>query len=148
MKINGHRVELSEIESAIKDVLQVKQVVLATRGKNNALCAYLQTDPLSITETVQQTLALRLPEHMVPRCFIAVSEFPITTNGKINIAALPEPQEAFAEEVVIVKPQNGIESKLVDIFKEVLGRNEVGTDQIFQYRRSLAFGNTDAFAHQ
>ena len=132
MKINGHRVELSEIEAALKNVLDVKQVLLTTKGKNKELCAYVTSENTIDSEAIKQLMAVTLPEHMIPQYIVRLDEFPMTPNGKINTNALPEPDYSVIQtEVLFNEPINETERKLLEIFKEVLGKEQIRTDQDF-----------------
>ena len=74
-----------------------------------------------------------LPDYMVPAAFVTLSEFPLTPNGKINYRALPLPQFDVSGEIKEkVKPRNTLETRLLDIWKEVLGSSNIGvTDSFF-----------------
>jgi len=79
-------------------------------------------------------LARHLPEYMVPSTFTVLETFPLTPNGKVDRKALPEPSGTGSAEIAKerVAPRNETESKLVDIWKEVLGKEDVGIeDDIF-----------------
>jgi len=88
VKISGQRVELGEIEDAIRRtcgyvVSEVKCVL--TRAKQ--LVAYY-TSPAAqmsgmMTEVMRYVLGLELPRHMVPSAFVRLDTFPVTATGKI-----------------------------------------------------------------
>ncbi|WP_228709179.1 phosphopantetheine-binding protein, partial [Amycolatopsis keratiniphila] len=74
-------------------------------------------------------LADRLPEFMVPAAVLVLDTFPLTLNGKIDRAALPEP--GFAGKPAGREPRTETERVLCDLFAEVLGLDRVGADDGF-----------------
>jgi hypothetical protein len=80
-------------------------------------------------------LARRLPEYMVPATFTLLDAFPMTPNGKVDRKALPSPAQAVVSTQVkeITAPRNETERALVDIWKQVLGKTDIGIhDDIFE----------------
>jgi hypothetical protein len=75
-----------------------------------------------------------LPDYMVPSFFEVLPAFPQTPNGKINRKALPRPsgQEATSDKPYVA-PRNPVETKLAEVWQQVLGRERVGIhDNIFE----------------
>jgi thioesterase domain-containing protein/acyl carrier protein len=74
----------------------------------------------------------RLPEYMVPSSIVEMAELPLTPNGKIDRRALPAPDDAsnFASGRY-VPPRDAIERKIVDIWQQTLGLNEIGIEDDF-----------------
>ncbi|WP_271035848.1 condensation domain-containing protein, partial [Mycolicibacterium hassiacum] len=77
---------------------------------------------------VRQWLAERLPDYMVPSQIMVLEEFPLTSSGKIDRRALPEP--VFAKSVFRA-PQTPTEKTVAEVFTEVLGLDRVGLDDDF-----------------
>ncbi|MFC9998713.1 amino acid adenylation domain-containing protein [Nocardia sp. NPDC127526] len=73
-------------------------------------------------------LAERLPAYMVPAFFVELDEFPLTPNGKIDRAALPDPVAGIE---VTAKPANELERDILAIWSEVLGHDRIGLTQNF-----------------
>src|SRR5260370_16045574 len=67
---------------------------------------------------------------MIPACFVVLAAFPLTTNGKIDKAALPAPQLMTAD-ADRVPPRTLIETILVDHYATVLGDEQVGAADSF-----------------
>ena len=92
--IGGRRVNLEEITAALGSHPGVAAAaVVATQGAERELIAYVVPAPgaaLSRASLVWR-LRRRLPGHMVPSVYVAVSALPVTTNGKVDRAALPVP---------------------------------------------------------
>ncbi len=79
-------------------------------------------------------LGERLPDYMVPSSFTVLESLPLTPNGKIDRKALPAPSHAddASSTREILPPRNDTERQLVEIWKQVLGKADVGIgDDIF-----------------
>lgn len=92
VKIRGFRIELDEIRSVLLDCAEVAVAAVIVNGRGAAarLDAYVILDHGTTTE-VRRQVARVLPEHMVPSTITAVSEFPLTPNGKLDEGRLPPP---------------------------------------------------------
>ncbi|MCA1654889.1 MAG: amino acid adenylation domain-containing protein, partial [Pseudonocardiaceae bacterium] len=94
------------------------------------------TDPTAARNTaalvaaVRAELKERLPDYLVPAAFVAVPELPLTTNGKLDTAALPDP-DPTVRLVAARPPATPGEEALCGLFAEVLGLPEVGVDDDF-----------------
>jgi amino acid adenylation domain-containing protein len=137
VKIRGFRIELGEIESKLITHPEVKQVLVIDKtdqGGNKFLCAYIvSTKDLNPAE-LRAHLATELPEYMIPSFFIVLDKFPLTRSEKIDRNALPEPgmeNKQFKNELVM--PANSTEKKLLDIWRTVLGIENISiTDNFFE----------------
>ncbi len=132
VKINGHRIELGEIEALIAKFPTIKKVTVIkqTINKRDCLCAYYISEEKDITNNLKKYLSGYLPKYMMPSYYVALDNFPCTANGKIDRKKLPLP-EIIMENKEIVLPRNEIDSKLIDIFKNVLGINAISIDDSF-----------------
>jgi amino acid adenylation domain-containing protein len=143
VKIRGYRIELGEIEARLNEFPDVKESVVTahevTAGRKQ-LVAYLilrapSTEaPEQLAARLRDHLKRTLPDYMVPSFFQALAAFPITPNGKIDRKALPAPKiEQARASRPYVAPQGPVETKLAEIWAEILGRDQVGTqDNIFE----------------
>ena len=93
IKLRGHRIELGEVEAALRRERFVREAVVKThknaRGEEG-LVAYLLVEPdsrLQVNE-LQDRLEKQLPPYMIPSAFVFLDEFPLTPNGKIDRRAL------------------------------------------------------------
>ena len=94
VKIRGYRVEPGEIAAALESHPGVRQagVVVHQRQGVPRLTGYVATadaaaGPPSVTE-LRAMLRSRLPRYMVPQRIVLVDEIPLTSNGKLDEAAL------------------------------------------------------------
>ncbi len=132
VKIRGYRIELQEIEACIESFDGIKNVHVLPRDKNNIqyLCAYFTAiSTISLSE-LRDHLSDQLPCYMMPAEFIQLEELPLLSNGKIDLKALPAPEET-ADQEENNDPQNVLEAYLEEIWAEVLGCEKVGTHDNF-----------------
>ncbi|MFD8820724.1 condensation domain-containing protein, partial [Streptomyces sp. NPDC059627] len=73
----------------------------------------------------------RLPEFMVPSVFVGLSAVPLTSNGKLDRAALPDPDTSVSELGSCVEPLGATEELLAGIWAQVLGRDRVSAEDNF-----------------
>jgi natural product biosynthesis luciferase-like monooxygenase protein len=136
VKIRGHRIELGEIESQLQSLPGVRQAVVVARtdqAGGHRLVGYVTALEGIVLEpqALQAALAADLPEIMVPASLMLLRDFPLTPNGKVDRAALPDPRAA----VVLpsnTAPEGEFENIIAGLWREVLGLSEVGsTDNFF-----------------
>jgi len=92
VKIRGMRVELGEIEHALRGFKNVKEAIVLARtdlGPHTQLIAYVLCQTTFDTAQAQCDLTRLLPAHMVPTDIIALPHFPVTANGKLDRKSLP-----------------------------------------------------------
>ncbi|WP_326049725.1 non-ribosomal peptide synthetase, partial [Paenibacillus thiaminolyticus] len=136
VKIRGYRIELDEIETQLLNVEGVEEaVVLACQdgGGEKALVAYFVADRTLTVSEMRTSLAQGMPGYMIPSYFVQLERMPLTSNGKVDRKALPEPQGGLQTGVEYVAPRNRTESQLVKIWEEVLGYSGIGVlDNFFE----------------
>ena len=93
IKIRGHRVELGEIESALREEAAVEAAValgwpITERGAEG-IVAFLCTSDADLKQILER-LRERLPGYMVPRTIHFLRQFPLNSNGKIDRVRLTE----------------------------------------------------------
>lgn len=124
VKINGYRVELSEIEHHLMSHSDISEacvtVVEDKKGAKN-LYAYYKGDIDMQEAMLRDHLANKLPYYMIPLHFIRVEKIPLTKNGKVDYGELA--LLAGSEIKSNREPKNKIEKQLLDAWKEVL-RND------------------------
>lgn len=95
VKINGHRIEIAEIENAIRGMQNIEDccVVYNQSIGKGVLIAFIKNKISSISYTKEEyrkQLAFFLPPAMIPSEFVNVERFPLSTNGKIDRKGLAE----------------------------------------------------------
>ncbi|MGI6244430.1 MAG: amino acid adenylation domain-containing protein [Pseudochelatococcus sp.] len=126
VKLRGLRIELGEIETAALADGAVAQAVVDARGDGaggKRLVAYVTAKPGRIidAERLRAAIAARVPDYMVPAAFITLDRLPLSTNGKLDRKALPEP--AFAPQAGR-PPATATERQVATLFARCLGRDE------------------------
>jgi amino acid adenylation domain-containing protein len=134
VKIRGYRIELGEIESQLLKHQNVRDAVVLVNedaGHDKYICAYLVPGRTLSTMELKQYLAQQLPDYMIPSYFVQIEKIPLNPNGKLDRKALPIPD--LKAEGVYKPPGNEIETKLVEIWAEVLGieKDIIGIDANF-----------------
>jgi amino acid adenylation domain-containing protein len=136
VKIRGFRVELGEIESALNRHPAIRESVVVANTTTTAdkrLVAYAV--PVATAPTVSELrgyLAQTIPDYMLPAAFVFLSALPLTTNGKVDRRALPNPNRTRPELTVdFVAPRTAAEQALAQIWSEVLEVGKVGVDDNF-----------------
>src|SRR5262249_36946713 len=136
VKVRGHRVELGEIEAALRahDGIADAVVVADGAGASARLVAYLipvdsQSEP-TVGE-LRAWLQTRPPDYMIPARFGALEQFPTTPSRKIDRNALPRPDATVETAAAYVAPRGPVEHVVAGTFEEVLGLERVGADDNF-----------------
>ncbi|MEE4419930.1 amino acid adenylation domain-containing protein [Streptomyces bugieae] len=134
VKVRGHRIELGEVEAALREVEGVADAaVRAVAGPSGAtrLIAYVVAPDLP-TDAVRDAVAAALPEYMVPSGWVALERMPLTAHGKVDRRALPDPARVPAPATRRRRgPRPGAETVLCETFAEVLHLPEVRADDSF-----------------
>ena len=141
VKIRGHRIELGEIENVLAQLEGIEQACVLVKerttatGNTNYVVAYYVADNKQgkLTQAVlHDQLTQVLPEYMIPAALIAMETFPLTSNGKLDKRALPDPDfNSPADEYVA--PTTETETMLCNIWKTVLGLQKVScADNFFR----------------
>ncbi|WP_080888220.1 non-ribosomal peptide synthetase [Nitrospira japonica] len=134
VKLRGFRIELGEIENRLRSEGGVSEAVVLVRegeGGSQQLVAYVTANaPIDVAE-LRNRLAKTLPEYMVPGAIVVMESWPLTRNGKVDRAALPDSQDAATGSVGYVAPRNEIESILAGIWADVLRRERIGIHDNF-----------------
>ncbi|HEX6351756.1 non-ribosomal peptide synthetase/type I polyketide synthase [Actinophytocola sp.] len=133
VKVRGNRVALGEVESALVRCPAVASaaVVDERAGSGTRLVAYVvpaTADRATLTASVVDFLAGRLPAYMIPAEFVVLDELPLTRSGKVDRQALPAcgRREHGSDE-----PSNPVEKELVEIWSDLLGSSAFGVRDDF-----------------
>lgn len=121
VKLRGNRVEIGEIEAAIRDLAVVDGAAVAATG--DRLVAWVipadpAADPGRLVPTIIEQLTGRLPDYMIPAPITVLAEFPLNHTGKLDRRALPMPVLG-ADTGTAARTE--LEADLAEIFGVVLG---------------------------
>lgn len=132
VKINGKRVEPTEVEEAVKRVTGLKWTAVRSFTDKNGthLCAYHLGDAeIGITE-LRERLGSILPYYMLPSYFVKIDSIPRLKNGKMNRKALPRPSASdYLKEYA--PPTNETEAVICDAMEKVLKLKRIGINDDF-----------------
>ena len=136
VKVRGFRIELGEIENTLSSHPEIRQAKVITRGdsaETKRIIAWALREEGSLLDTVKLTawVGARLPAFMRPDAVVLVDSFPITANGKINTAALPDPTVTPTNAEAFTAPEGETEIRLAKIWSELLGIPEISRDVDF-----------------
>ena len=133
VKVRGFRIELGEIEAGLLAQEGVREaVVIASQdGGGTVLAAYVAPHAGSSCDgaRLRAALAVMLPPYMVPASVTLLDGLPVTSSGKIDRKALPEPGPACG--AAFAEPQGEVEQALANLWAEVLGLDRVGRHDNF-----------------
>ena len=131
-KIDGHRIESGEIESAMSMIQGVERsvVVYDKSGSDHAIeCFYTGAHAISNDE-LKDILSSLLPSYMLPHRFIYLEEFPVGISGKVDMRRLKECRSCEP----YIAPSNKTEEVLCSVFSKVLMAEKIGvTDNFFEH---------------
>ncbi len=136
-KIRGHRVELDGITSVMQRHPCVASCAVAAIPDQNGekrLAAYVVPagDAILQASELREFLSHQLPEFMIPSVFVGIDELPLTSSGKLDPAALPEPSsENLLGTQPFRAPESPIEIRIAAILIELLNVERVGLDDNF-----------------
>ncbi|HET7232357.1 MAG TPA: amino acid adenylation domain-containing protein [Longimicrobium sp.] len=135
VKVRGFRVELGEVEAALRMHPAVADCVADARPDASGslrLAAYCVARNGSAPDAAELRahLALRLPEFMLPSAFVWMDALPLTPAGKVDRRALPEPEAAHGP-AGYVAPETADEAALAEIWAELLRVEGVGAEDDF-----------------
>jgi non-ribosomal peptide synthase protein (TIGR01720 family) len=136
VKLRGFRIELGEIEATLLKHPAVRDCVVDARADGEGekrLVAYLVAagdapEPAMLRAFLLETL----PDYMVPGAFVVLDVLPLSTNGKVDRRALPDPRLERASRAP-EPPRGATEEALAAIWSRVLRVERVGaTDDFFE----------------
>ena len=132
VKINGFRVELEEVESALHSYPYITScIVIAKKDLSRTVLIAYYLSKENIDETALRTyLKGKIPEYMMPHYLVRLEQFPYNLNGKIDRKKLPLPNfEARNKE--ILPARNDIDKFLINSLTEMLGTDNISIDDSF-----------------
>jgi amino acid adenylation domain-containing protein/non-ribosomal peptide synthase protein (TIGR01720 family) len=136
VKIRGFRVELGEVEAVLMQHDAIAQVIVScqsdSRQQPRLIAHLVAANPTTVPTTAELRafLAPKLPDYMQPTQWIWLDQVPLTANGKVDRAALPQPRFDPIE-VDRTAPHTEAEQTLVQIWRELLRLDAVGIHSNF-----------------
>ncbi|GAB3038448.1 hypothetical protein GCM10027285_23010 [Oleiagrimonas citrea] len=139
VKIRGQRIELGEIEAQLRQTPGVENAVVRLHvddRSSSRLVAYLvpdrsRTNGDAWIEEVRRRLQSQLPSHMLPTAYMELAQLPVTANGKLDITALPHPDDAIHPATAYEAPETPLEQELAVQWEDLLGHGPVGVTANF-----------------
>lgn len=134
LKINGVRIEPSEIETALVAHSRVRGAVVTsftTTDGTARLAAYVRPLGSGIAAELRDFLGKRLPATHVPSAFVEMETFPVTVNGKVDRAALPMPRLANGIGTTDDAPSTAAECLVAKVWQDLLKVDDVRADDDF-----------------
>lgn len=138
VKLRGYRIELDEIANRLSAHPYVQESIVTLLksntgdGAEDQLRAYfiaseqyhessVEADNNNLEQLLKAFLQQSLPHYMIPAVFVKVERFPLTANGKLDTAALPEPT-AFIKTSTNQALSNDLEQLIAQIWRQTLGK--------------------------
>lgn len=136
VKVLGVRIELGEIENVMvrhEKITQAVAVIVGSEKSTSSICVYYISESPIYEEELRAFLTNQLPVYMIPTFFVYLQKLPLSSNGKVDRKVLMANTDYLRRENVdVVEPTTDVEMKLADIWKKVLGVDQVGvTDDFF-----------------
>lgn len=136
VKVRGFRIELGEIQNTINRAPGVQESLVVTSedaAGGKSLVTYLvsKLEAAEVIQSVRGVIRANLPDYMMPAAFVVLEKFPLTPNGKIDRSALPAPKLDDLLGADFIAPRNEAETKMAQIWCEVLGLERVGVTSNF-----------------
>ncbi|MFI6067035.1 amino acid adenylation domain-containing protein [Micromonospora sp. NPDC051227] len=125
VKIRGVRVELEEVEVALRRHPSVREASVAAEGEGRErhLAAYVVADERTPVTGQQLRMFLRgvLPHYLVPSTFAFLAALPLSPHGKVSRRDLAStPRLDVAVDQVAVTPRDPLELRLAAMFEGLL----------------------------
>jgi len=134
-KLQGMRVDAEEIEAQIAFCPGIRQAAVALRRLDNdrtELVAFVVAEAGMDLGRLRAFLRPRLPPLMIPTRLVPLERMPITTNGKLDRAALAGiATPSCGDHRAFAPPRDTVEERLLAVWREVLGREDIGVDDDF-----------------
>jgi amino acid adenylation domain-containing protein len=137
IKLRGYRIEPNEIVAILNEHEAIQASCVVARedaAADKQLVAYIQPIPeIQVTAlALRDALKMRLPEYMIPSIYVLMDTLPLTTNGKVDRAALPLPDASNTlRDEITALAVTPIEIRLAAIVAHLLHLAQVGIDENF-----------------
>ncbi|WP_375462994.1 amino acid adenylation domain-containing protein [uncultured Methylobacterium sp.] len=133
VKLRGFRIELGEVEAALlaQETVAAAAACVRPGPAGPMLVAHVVPAPGAGLDAaaLRAALARRLPDYMVPARIVPLERLPLTPAGKLDRAALPEPEPLPEADPGDTRPLTDTESRIARIWAEALGLPGIPPDQ-------------------
>ncbi|MEF9386894.1 non-ribosomal peptide synthase/polyketide synthase [Ralstonia solanacearum species complex bacterium KE056] len=134
VKLRGFRIEPGEIEARLAGCEGVREAVVLIRDDGVGeprLVAYYSGPAALPAQALRAQLQAALPAYMVPAAYVYLERMPLTSSGKLNRHALPQPTAGAYVQHSYEAPRSGIETRLASIWQALLGVETIGRHDDF-----------------
>ncbi len=135
IKVRGYRIEPEEIVVALGRHPEIRSSVVIPYGDSLAAYLVLQPGTNPTASALREFLSTTLPDYMIPSTFVRIEELPLSTSGKCDKRALPDPSQTntlpLHAETVAGPTGNTIESRLLNIVGTLVGSSNISPDDNF-----------------
>ncbi len=139
VKVRGFRVELDEIDNALRSTPEISEAFSIGFKKDASpvqIVSFVVSPPGSTIEVseIREDLRNKLPDFMIPSSIVILEKFPLTSGGKIDANVLRQTEfSGNTHEQSFLAPRNPIEEVLVNIWQDVFKAGRIGVkDDFFQ----------------
>ncbi|PWV45670.1 non-ribosomal peptide synthetase [Nocardiopsis sp. L17-MgMaSL7] len=132
VKLRGFRIEPGEVEGVLGAHSAVAEVVVDLRSLTGgpALVAYYRSHGSGLDRELRDLAAASLPGYMEPAAYVELAEFPRTPSGKLDRAALPDPEPVGREDSGD-EGLSSVEQLIARVWATVLGVPVIGAEDDF-----------------
>lgn len=139
VKINGHRIELGEVEAvfaSLEGVRKCAAVIIKPENKKTGIGVMLCSDAKYTAEEYTEMARSALPEYMLPCCCEICEELPVTANSKTDRKKIAQLLEEKENSRTIEHTSNKGEltetqKKVAEIWSQLLGCTVNSADDDF-----------------
>nr|WP_307854258.1 non-ribosomal peptide synthetase [Rhodococcus sp. B50] len=133
VKVRGFRIELDEIDAVLRREPSVDFAVTVARRYDTGgvrLISYVTATAGHVVdpEDLLRAATRALPQHMVPADLVVLDAVPLTHVGKLDRAALPDPETRTRP---YRAPRTGLERVVARVYADALDVEQVGLDDDF-----------------
>ena len=132
IKLNGQRIEITEIEAVINSISQVESsavVVNKLRSPEMLVAFYCSAE--DITEEIRDLCLRKLPGYMVPAAFERLDKMPLNQSGKLDRKLLSQRKPDLEKLQIDDEPKTSTEQIICDLFKKALNIDSIGRSSNF-----------------
>ncbi|MEK7258782.1 MAG: amino acid adenylation domain-containing protein [Pseudomonadota bacterium] len=126
VQVRGFRVECEEIARCLETHQSVSEALVAPidNPHGTELVVYLVGDETAAPAQWRPWLSTRLPDYMIPSYTMWLEALPMTANGKIDRAALPDPFSVV--QATETADSTDVEAMIISAWKQVLEHEQIG----------------------